>query len=324
MTMSASALRTAVTGKSSATMTDKPNDIFGFLRVHQGEIARALPKHMSADRMARIATTEVRRVPKLLACDAKSLFGAIIQASQLGLEPGGGLGHSYLVPYGKECQLIIGYRGMIDLARRSGQMISLSGEAVFAKDRFEYELGLDPKLKHVPSTEAERGPLVYAYAIAHLVGGGVQFVVLPRAEVDRIRSRSSASSSGPWKTDYDAMAIKTAIRRLFKYLPVSIELQRAVVLDEAADRGAQNLGAVLDGDFTTSPTDDAPGEESDGTLMAGGMPALTFAKVADSIHNATTADGLALARDLIRSVPKDQRAELSKLADDRAAAIDPS
>lgn len=314
--MSATALRTAVTGKVPAT-TEKPTDIFGFLRVYQGEIARALPKHMSADRMARIATTEVRRVPKLLKCDAKSLFGAVIQASQLGLEPGGGLGHAYLVPYGNECQLIIGYRGMIDLARRSGQMVSLTGEAVYAKDRFEYELGLEPKLKHVPSTDEDRGALVYAYAIAHLVGGGVQFVVLPRSQVDGIRKRSKASSSGPWVTDYDAMAIKTAIRRLFKYLPVSIELQRAVALDEAADRGDQRLASVIDGDYSTAtddePTADEPADDRTGP---------TYAQVADAIGHASTEDTLALARDMIRGVADEgQRAELAKLANDRETAL---
>lgn len=310
--MSTAALRTAVTGAP----TERPKDIFGMMRVYSSEIARALPKHMNADRMARIVTTEIRRTPKLLACDAKSLFGAVIQSSQLGLEPGGGLGHAYLVPYGKECQLIIGYRGMIDLARRSGQMISLSGEAVYAKDRFEYELGLEPKLKHVPSIDEDRGPLVYVYAVAVLQGGGRQFIVMSRGDVERIKKRSKASNNGPWQTDYDAMAIKTVIRRLFKYLPVSIELQRAVVLDEAAERGEQNNAAVLDGDYFVT-TEDAPSaaEEDDTTrpplALDGNPPPITYATVLDAINRSESTEILDLARDMIEAIDDAQeRAEL--------------
>lgn len=299
--MSTSALQTAVSG--APVRREKPTDIFGYLKVYQGEIARALPRHMTPDRMARIVTTEIRRIPKLLGCDVKSLFGAVIQCSQLGLEPGSGLGHAYLIPYGKECQLIIGYRGMIDLARRSGQMISLAGEAVCAKDKFEYELGLEPKLRHIPSTEDDRGALVYVYAVAVLTGGGRQFVVMSRSDVEKVRRRSKAAGSGPWVTDYDAMAIKTAIRRLFKYLPVSVEMQRAVIVDEAAERGEQNNAHILDGDYTAT-TDDAPiGNEDVG--------AVTFATVMDAINGAASLEILDVARDMIEAVedPK-QRAEL--------------
>lgn len=316
--MTTAALRTAVTGAPA----EKPKDIFGMLKVYSSEITRALPKHMNADRMARIVTTEIRRTPKLLACDAKSLFGAVIQASQLGLEPGGGLGHAYLVPYGKECQLIIGYRGMIDLARRSGQMISLAGEAVYAKDRFEHELGLEPKLKHVPSIEEDRGPLVYVYAVAVLTGGGRQFIVMSRGDVERIKKRSKASGSGPWQTDYDAMAIKTVIRRLFKYLPVSVEMQRAVVLDEAAERGEQNNAAVLDGDYFVS-TEDTPGAMDDdpgrpALTLDGNPPPITYATVMDAINKAATADILDLAADMVDAIDDEkQRAELTAAAEAR-------
>lgn len=303
--MTASALRTAVTGVPA----EKPKDILGMLRVYQGEIARALPRHMTADRMARIVTTEIRRIPKLLSCDAKSLFGAVIQCSQLGLEPGSGLGHAYLIPYGKECQLIIGYRGMIDLARRSGQMMSLTGEAVYAKDKFEYELGLEPRLKHVPATDDDRGTLVYVYAVAVLTGGGRQFVVLSRGDVEKVKRRSKAAGSGPWVTDYDAMAIKTAIRRLFKYLPVSVEMQRAVVIDEAADRGEQHNAAVLDGDFVVS-TDDAPAADVDETTGEVHEP-LAYAYVMNEINEAADVAALDVAKPLImRVADEQQRAEL--------------
>lgn len=317
--MSANALRTAITGQAM-TPAQKPTDIFGFLKAYQSEIARALPKHMTADRMARIVTTEIRKIPKLLSCDVKSLFGAVIQCSQLGLEPGSGLGHAYLIPYGKECQLIIGYRGMIDLARRSGQMVSLMGEAVYAKDKFEYELGLEPKLKHVPSIDADRGELIYVYAVAVLTGGGRQFVVMSRGDVERIRRRSKAKDSGPWVTDYDAMAIKTAIRRLFKYLPVSVELQRAVIVDEAGDIGAQHNADILDGDYTTN-TDDEPQALVD--METGEVTAVTFAEVMEKIQSAATTDALDLAADLLRSVTDEgQRAELDVAARKRRKELE--
>jgi recombination protein RecT len=321
------ALRTAV-GLAPA-VKEKPTDIFGFLKVYQGEIQRALPSHMTADRMARIVTTEIRKVPKLLGCNVGSLFGAVIQCSQLGLEPGGGLGHAYLIPYGNECQLIIGYRGMIDLARRSGQIVSLAGEAVYANDLFEYELGLEPKLKHVPA-QGERGALTHVYAVAKLVGGGFEFKVMSASDVDKIRKRSRASSSGPWVTDYDQMAIKTVIRRLFKYLPVSIELQRAVTLDEAGERGEQRLDDVITGVFSTMESDNPASEPAENAPPAAGNDAgaqqtapttqdapnaPTFAQVADRISHASTSDEVDVAADLIRLVGDPaHKAELTRLA----------
>ena len=203
----------------------------------KAQMALALPKALTADRLTRIVLTEFRKTPELLQCDQQSIFGAILQCAALGLEPGSALGHCYLLPYKGKCQLIIGYRGMIDLARRSGQIVSLSAYAVREADDFHYELGLHPDIRHVPSPGANRGPVTYVYAVAVLKDGGLQFEVMSRAEVEAIRSRSKTGKSGPWGTDWEAMAKKTVIRRLFKYLPVSIEAVRATEIDERADRG---------------------------------------------------------------------------------------
>lgn len=227
------------------------------------QIALALPRHMTADRLARIALTEVRKVPKLAEADPVSLLGAVIQCAQLGLEPGNALGHAYLLPFDKrekingqwktvatEVQLIIGYRGMIDLARRSGQIMSLEARPVYAGDTFQVRYGLDAELIHVPDFEGEPGELKFVYAVAHLKDGGKQFEVMSRRDVEAIRSRSKAKDSGPWSTDYEAMAKKSVLRRLFKLLPVSIELQRAVGLDEQADAGVlQSNAALLDVEY---------------------------------------------------------------------------
>ena len=171
--------------------------IVQYLERFKDQIAAALPKHLTPDRMARIVLTEVRKVPKLLKCDPKSLFGAVIQASQLGLEPGSALGHAYLIPYGKNVNLIIGYRGMIDLARRSGQIKSIEARVVHEGDEFSYKFGLKPDLNHVPSGNKKNGAMTHVYAVAHLSDGGLQWDVMNRAEVEKIRAGSQAGNSGP-------------------------------------------------------------------------------------------------------------------------------
>ncbi|ENH2422870.1 recombination protein RecT [Escherichia coli] len=210
-------------------------------------LAAALPRHMTPERMIRIATTEIRKVPELGECDSMSFVSAIVQCSQLGLEPGSALGHAYLLPFGngeaesgkKNVQLIIGYRGMIDLARRSGQITSLSARVVREGDEFSFEFGVDEKLIHRPG-ENEDAPITHAYAVAKLKDGGVQFEVMTRKQIDRIRDTHSKAAisaakkrrSSIWTDHFEDMAKKTVIRKLFKYLPVSIEIQRAVSMDE--------------------------------------------------------------------------------------------
>lgn len=214
------------------------------------QMALALPKSLTADRLCRIVMTECRKTPALLKCNQESFLGAVLQCAQLGLEPGGALGHCYLLPYGNTAQLIIGYRGMIDLARRSGQIISIAAYVVHEEDEFDYQLGLQPKIIHKPAHQAKPGVVTFVYAVANLKGGGVQFEVMSRAEVEAVRTKSKAGGSGPWVNHWDEMAKKTCIRRLFKYLPVSIEIARAIDVDERTDRGeVVTQEEVLDGEF---------------------------------------------------------------------------
>lgn len=240
--------------RNAEVSANKPRKLFDILcdQKFQSQMRMALPKTLTAERLTRIVMTECRKTPELANCSQDSFFGAILQCAQLGLEPGGALGHCYLLPYGKTCQLIIGYRGMIDLARRSGQIVSINAYVVNDKDDFEYELGLHPDIKHRPSPLADRGPVTYVYAVAVLKGGGVQFEVMSRAEVEAVRKQSKAGKSGPWSTHWDEMAKKTVIRRLFKYLPVSIEAMRAVEVDEKSDRGE----AVSELDFIEAQYED--------------------------------------------------------------------
>ncbi|SUB64025.1 P33 [Plesiomonas shigelloides] len=220
----------------------------------KSQIAAALPRHMAPERMIRIITTEIRKTPKLATCDVQSFIGAVVQCSQLGLEPGGGLGHAYLLPFGNgkaesgkpNVQLIIGYRGMIDLARRSGQIVSISSRIVREGDQFHYEYGLNETLKHVPG-DNESAPITHVYAVAKLKDGGTQFEVMSFNEIEKIRGQSKAGNDGPWIKHWEEMAKKTVIRRLFKYLPVSIEMQRAVILDEKAEADIEQDNASIIG-----------------------------------------------------------------------------
>ena len=303
------------------------------------QIALALPKHMSPDRLARIALTEIRKVPKLAQCSQTSFLGAIMQVAALGLEPGGALGHAYLIPFdkrgklangqwgvvGTDVQLIIGYRGMIDLARRSGQIVSLSARVVYQKDKFSYAFGMEETLEHVPYEGTDPGEMTHVYAVAKLVGGGVQFEVMSRAKVERIRDESQGYKAAvasaekykkpvdsPWSNHFDEMAKKTVIRHLFKYLPVSIEIQRAVGLDELADAGInQHNAMVIDADSSveSGAHEGQPGVSIDSPF--------TPQEVHDALVAATTADALNEAADLIRSLPEAEQPALQALFEQR-------
>lgn len=220
-------------------------------------MASVLPKHMTAERMARIALIETRKNARLSQADPASLIGAIMVASQLGLEPGV-QGMSYLVPYWnskRECyevQLQVGYKGMMELAWRSNRVGSIYPETVRDGDTFSYQYGTDPKIIHVPGS-GDRGGITHFYCSAKLVPSGhPQFKVMELAQVEKIRDQHSKSGKDkaqgfvPWRDHFEAMGLKTVIRRTCKYLPASPEFLTAIALDEMADAGvAQNLGAHL-------------------------------------------------------------------------------
>ena len=159
--MSMQALEQAVTGKES-----KPANFPVMLEQFKGEIARALPRHLNPDRMARIALTAFRRSPALGNCDPKSVFAAVIQASQLGLEPDT-LGRSYLIPYGKECQFVPGWKGLVDLVNRTGNATVWTG-AVYQGDEFDYALGDKPFISHKPCGEDDPLLITHVYAVGRV------------------------------------------------------------------------------------------------------------------------------------------------------------
>lgn len=203
-------------------------------------IQAVMPKHMSSERMYQIALSAVNTTPKLAECSPATILSCVMKCSALGLEPSAvdGLGRAYILPYrskqGMQAQLILGYRGMIALARRSGEIKDISARAVYKGDEFEYSFGLDEKLHHRPAArEHEQGEKpTHVYMVAHFKDGGHYMDVMTAQEVEAVRKRSKAANNGPWVTDYEAMAKKTVIRRAFPYLPVSVEAQNAAASDD--------------------------------------------------------------------------------------------
>jgi recombination protein RecT len=243
-------------------------ELQSMLEKYKAQIAVALPKHLTPERMIRVALTAVSTTPALQKCSSLSVAGAIVQASILGLEPNGVLGEAYLVPYGNVCQLIPGYLGLLKLVRNSGELITVNAQPVCQNDEFEFDDGLDPYLRHKRGLGSikDRGPVVAYWAGAVLRNGGKQFVVMTREEVEaHAKKFSKAFNNGPWKTDFDAMALKTCIRKLCKLLPKSVEAQSALHLDEAHEAGIPQRFSI------DVPLELQPPQE-DQTAMAAEMP----------------------------------------------------
>lgn len=248
------------------------NSLAELLMQQKDQIALAIPKHMTADRMLRISMTALRTTPKLAECTPASFLSCVMSAAQLGLEVNTPLGHAYLIPRKNnkskvtECTLLVGYQGMIDLARRSGQLRRIHAYVVREGDHFAWTLGLDPDIQHRPAGGNENAPITHAYAVARLQSGDDVFAVLTRNEIEKRRKRG-ASGSGiktPWDTDYDAMALKSAVRALWAFLPKSSEMAMAVSVEEAHERAfafaipAPNVSllAELNGDPVPEPAED--------------------------------------------------------------------
>jgi len=246
------------------------NPMVAVIMANQKALRTVIPKHMDADRMCRLALVSTQKNPKLLLCSPASLIGSLLTATQLGLEPGVG-GHGELIPFkgrgGYECQFMPGYKGLMDLARRSGQVGAIAAEVVHDQDEFRYQLGTSPSIHHVPAG-GDRGAVTHVYATAHLVATDeYQFVVMTKQDIEQVRQSSRSGQTGPWVSHWDEMARKTAIRRLCKLLPMSVNVQRAIALDEMAEAGVpQQNDAILPLDMDLQiPVDaDSKGGDSDG------------------------------------------------------------
>ncbi|UOF90826.1 recombination protein RecT [Fodinisporobacter ferrooxydans] len=221
--------------------------IAAYLKKMEPTFAEVLPKHIDKERLLRIALTTIRTNPKLLECTIPSLMASVMQSATLGLEPGL-LGHCYFLPFKNnrtgtsEVQFIIGYKGMIDLARRSGNIQSISAHEVYENDFFELIYGLDENLKHIPwhTRSDERfdqpGMIRGAYMVAKFKDGGHYIHYMPKQEIDLHRARSKSANNGPWVSDYIEMCKKTVVRSGWKWLPISIEMAEQVVRSDESVR----------------------------------------------------------------------------------------
>lgn len=309
------------------------NNFPAMLKMFLPEIKRALPKHMDGDRMARIALTAFRQTPKLAECDPRSVFAAVIQSAQLGLEVGL-MGEAHLVPFKTTCQLIPGYQGLIKLARNSGFINDIYAHEVRANDMFDVVYGLDRKLVHeplkhkgFPASDEERGPIVGFYAVAVFKDGSRTFYPMSIAQVEKIRNESRGyqaakkyKKESPWDTHFDEMGKKTVIRALCKLLPKNAELATALALDHAAEDGAdQNLtvGNVIEGTWAP-PESEAPGAEEATTQSTNDLKSrLNAAKEAEQSSTSFTEaiaavkrGDLDVARDLKSSMTEGERANI--------------
>lgn len=323
---------------SRALSEMRPKDqIAHLLNAKKGEIAKMLPKHLNAERLLKVAQIAATTTPALAECDVASLVGAIGQCAQMGLEPNTVLGHAYLVPFNvkrktpqgerwvKSVQVVIGYKGLIDLARRSGQIVSIAAHEVCENDKFELVYGLNETLNHTPAM-GERGDLVGFYAVAKLKDGGHCFEFMSLHQVKEIaKGTQSKGAYGPWKDHFTEMGRKTVIRRLAKYLPLSIEFQTAAQLDGMADAGRdQNLENTIDGDFNILPDDAPQADPHTGEIpppqieqqQAEIIEGPTYAQVLDGLIKAKNVDALDQAADLIASVQNEKhRKELGQKYD---------
>lgn len=228
--------QTQVAQKTQMTMKQ-------YVESMSGEIAKALPSVITPERFTRITLSALSTTPQLQQCSPKSFLGAMMTAAQLGMEPNTPLGQAYLIPYKNkgelECQFQLGYKGLLDLAYRSGEISIIQAHTVYEKDEFEYEFGLDAKLTHRPYMGTDKGEPIAFYAMFKTKDGGYGFEVM---SVDDVRTHASkyskAYSSGysPWSTSFEEMAKKTVLKRVLKYAPLKSDFVRQLSNDETIKR----------------------------------------------------------------------------------------
>lgn len=210
----------------------------GLIKSMQGEIKKALPSVITPERFTRMVFTALSTNAKLQQCTPQSFLGAMMQAAQLGVEPNTPIGQAYLIPYKNkgmlECQFQLGYKGLIDLCNRSGDIKDIQAHEVYENDLFEFEYGLEPKLKHVP-TMKDRGEIIAYYAVFHTVKGGYGFEVMSKNDIIKHAQKTSqsyGSNFSPWTKYFDEMAKKTVVKKVLKFAPIKTEFFKALSTDE--------------------------------------------------------------------------------------------
>lgn len=224
---------------SAVAKSGQPKTLNDYIKRMEGEIAKALPSGITPERFTRMTLTAIRTTPQLAQCEPMSFLAAMMSAAQLGLEPNTPLGQAHLIPFKNtkkgitEAQFQIGYKGLIDLAYRSGEVEVVQAHCVYQNDMFECEYGLEPKLRHIPAAE-NRGELTKVYAMFRTKNGGYGFGVMSAQEIRaHAQKYSKAYKSGfsPWSTDFEEMAKKTVLKKVLKYAPLKSDFVRAAYAD---------------------------------------------------------------------------------------------
>lgn len=288
----------------------------GFLDKLKPQLAMALPKHMNADRMARLALTAFSTTPALQQCTPQSIAGCIMTAAQLGLEPGIG-GQGYLIPYKNTCTFVPGWKGLVDLVARSGRATVWTG-VVFEGDDFDYQLGDAPFCRHKPADG--EGKFTHVYAIGRVKDAQMPVIeVWSRGKVEKhlkqynkVGDRHYAKAS---ENNFEMYARKVALLQVLKYMPASIELSNALAVSNAADEGR---GAVIEADFVTVQEPAADVDRDTGEIKGASADAAgpTYAQITDELKSAKTTDEAMAILARAKHLPEDQQADLRTLAAD--------
>ena len=201
------------------------------LAKNKAKFISALDGQIEFERFAVVVMNAIRRTPKLAGCSVSSVVEAVTKCAELGLEPNGPLGHAFLIPYGDEAKLVIGFRGLLHLMYRGGALKDASAQVVYANDKFTGQFGTSPSIVHTIGF-GKRGPPVGAYAVLRFSNGGEHIESMSVEEIEAVRARSKTGRGGPWETDWAQMACKTVLRRASKQAPMGDNLSQ---MAEAAD-----------------------------------------------------------------------------------------
>lgn len=267
-------------------MSEQKATFPALLEAHKKQIALALPKHLSADRMARIALTCFRTTPKLGDCDPTSVFAAVIQAAQLGLEPGLN-GRAFLIPYGQTCQFVPGWKGLVELVNRSGRASVWTG-VIYQGQKFDYQQGDSPKLTISDISNEDNPQLIaYAYAVGRVKGADQPVIELwSKEKIEKHRDRYNKVGKKHYSYEnFEMYARKVPLLQVLKYLPATPELEAAMILNDAAEMNAQHLTVkdAIEGTFIPMPADEVIAEHE-------GLKAAKDIKELAGIFNTFTAD----------------------------------
>lgn len=289
-----------------------------FLEKFKPQMALALPKHLTADRMARLTLTAFSSTPKLQACDPKTIAASIMTASTLGLEPGVD-GQCFLVPYGKTCTCVPGWKGLVDLVSRSGRATVWTG-AVFQGDDFDYALGDTPFIRHRPGEENDPDLMTHVYSVGRV--NGSQHPVIEVWTVGKVRKHrdkyNKVGGNHYSFRDWEMYARKIPLLQVLKYMPKSIELSNAIALSNAVDEGKH---ATIDGDFVTVSDPDMTIDQSTGEItdqraeQAGAT--LNYGDLLTQVQKSTSVEILDLVMDSARDLPDAERTKLAQAYEDR-------